>query len=145
MHMNAPNAIREKGEKVLVIDDNAGILFVMRKALELKGYEVHTSDAFTGVDAVEKIAPNLMYLDISLVGKDGREVAQELKGDARTKHIPIVILTAYPNADELAREAGADDYLSKPFELAELWKMTAKYTAGSEKGPALQLARTRAV
>ena len=71
------------------------------------------------------------------MGKDGREVAQELKGDARTKHIPIIILTAYPNADELAREAGADDFLPKPFELADLWKMTAKHTVRSEKEPAL--------
>lgn len=127
MRMNAPNAVRGRA-KVLVIDDNSGILFVMRKALELKGYEVHTSDTFTGIDAVEKIAPDLMYLDISLVGKDGRDVAQELKGHERTKHVPIVILTAYPNADELAKEAGADGFLPKPFELADLWEMTAKYT-----------------
>ena len=125
--MGTPNAIGE-GRKVLVIDDNPGILFVMRKALELKGYEVHTSDKFTGVDAVQKIAPDLMYLDISLMGKDGREVSRELKGDERTKHIPIIILTAYPNADELAKESGADGYLSKPFELADLWAMTAKHT-----------------
>jgi len=128
MHMSAPNTVRG-GAKVLVIDDNAGILFAMRKALEMKGYKVHTFDTFTGVDAVKKVAPDLMYLDISLVGQDGREVAQELKGDERTKHIPIVILTAYPNADELAKEAGGDGHLSKPFELAELWKMTAKYTS----------------
>jgi CheY-like chemotaxis protein len=125
--MSARNAVRRA--KVLVIDDNAGILFVMQKALELKGYKVHTSDSFTGVDEVEKLAPDLLYLDISLVGQDGREVAQELKGDERTKHIPIVILTAYPNADQLAREAGADDYLSKPFELKQLWEMTARYTS----------------
>ena len=93
---------------------------------------INTS-SFTGVDAVEKVAPELLYLDISLVGQDGREVAQELKGDESTKHIPIVILTAYPNADELAKEAGGDGHLSKPFELAELWKMTAKYTPTSEK------------
>ena len=132
--MHVPDTIREK---VLVIDDNPGILFAMRKALAVKEYEVCVSDTFTGVDAVAKIAPDLIYLDISLVGKDGREVAQELKGDGRTKHIPIVILTAYPNAGELAREAGADDFLPKPFELAELWKMTAKYAVISEKVPVL--------
>ena len=124
--MGTPNAICE-GKKVLVIDDNSGILFVMRKALALKGYEVHTSDTFTGVDAVQKIAPDMVYLDISLVGKDGREVTQELKSDERTKNIPIIILTAYPNAKELAKEAGADDYLPKPFELTDLWDMTAKH------------------
>ncbi len=144
MHMKVLSVLRE-GAKVMVIDDNVGILFVMRKALELKGYEVHTYEAFIGVAAVEKGAPDLIYLDISLVGKDGREVAQELKGDGKTKHIPIVILTAYPNADELAREAGADDFLSKPFELADLWKMTTKHTAVSKKGPLPGLARAYAV
>ena len=122
-------------KRVLVIDDNTGILFVMQKALDLKEYEVHISETFVGADGVEKVAPDLIYLDISLVGKDGREVAQELKNDERTKNIPIVILTAYPNADELAKEARADDYLSKPFELADLWEMTAKHTARSEKTP----------
>lgn len=112
---------------ILVIDDNAGILFVLRKALELKGYEVHTSDTYYGVEAVEKIASDLMYLDISLVGIDGREVCQELKSDTRTKHIPIIILTAYPNADELAKEAGANDFLPKPFDIEALWKMTVKH------------------
>ena len=116
-------------KKVLVIDDNAGILFVMQKALDLKEYDVHISETFAGVDGVEKIAPDLIFLDISLIEQDGREVAQKLKANERTKHIPIVILTAYPNADELAKEAGADDYLSKPFDLADLWKMTAKYTS----------------
>lgn len=96
----------------------------------MKEYDVVISETFAGVDSIEKSAPNLIYLDISLVGKDGREVAQELKNDERTKNIPIVILTAYPNADELAEEAGADGYLPKPFELEHLWKMTAKYTSG---------------
>ncbi|MDO8624308.1 MAG: response regulator [bacterium] len=124
--MNTTATMRKK---VLVIDDNSGILFVLQKALKLKEYEVHVSETFAGIDAVENLAPDLIFLDISLVGVDGREVAQELKGNDRTRHIPIVILTAYPNADELAKEAGADGYLSKPFELRELWEMTAKYTA----------------
>ncbi len=129
--MSTPTAQKKR---ILVIDDNAGILFVMQKALDLKEYDVHVSETFAGVDSVEKITPNLLFLDISLVGQDGREVAKKLKADERTKHIPIVILTAYPNADELAREAGADDHLSKPFDLADLWKMAAKYTGESEKG-----------
>ena len=120
-------------KKVLVIDDNPGILFAMQEALRLKDYDVHISEMFAGVEKIEKSAPDLIYLDISLVGQDGREVTKELKGDGRTKNIPIIILTAYPNANELTKEAGADDYLSKPFELENLWKMTAKYTSGAKK------------
>jgi len=114
--------------KVLVIDDNPGILFVMQQALELQDYDVQTAETFAGVEAIGEIAPDLIYLDISLVGQDGRKVTQELKGDRRTKDIPVIILTAYPNADELTKEAGANDYLPKPFELEHLWEMTAKHT-----------------
>jgi DNA-binding response OmpR family regulator len=129
--MNTATSIRKK---VLVIDDNAGILFVMQQALQLKDYDVYIFETFSGVGVIEKSAPHLIYLDISLIGKDGREVSRELKNNARTKNIPIIILTAYPNADELTKEAGADDYLPKPFELAHLWEMTEKYTSGSRKG-----------
>lgn len=113
--------------KVLVIDDNKGILFCLRQALTLKGYVVETAETFEGVAAVQKIAPNMLFLDISLVGQDGREVSRELKGDARTGHIPIVILTAYPNASDLAKEAQADGFLPKPFDLADLWKIAEKH------------------
>ena len=118
----------DRKKKVLVIDDNAGILFVLQQALELKQYEVHTAEAFAGIEAIERIAPDLICLDVSLIGQDGRDVARELKADIRTKHIPIIILTAYPNAGDMAAEAGANDFLSKPFELKLLWEKAAKYT-----------------
>lgn len=121
-------------KKILVIDDNQGILFSTKEALRLKDYDVYTSETFVGVDAIIKIMPDLIYLDISLVGQDGRVVAQELKGNERTRHIPIVILTAYPNAVEIAKEAGADDYLSKPFELSGLLEMTAKHISSLANG-----------
>ncbi len=120
-------------KKVLVIDDNPGILFAMQEALKLKDYDVHISETFAGVKKIAKSAPDMIYLDISLVGQDGREVTKQLKADVRTKTIPVIILTAYPNAEQLAKEAGADDYLPKPFELAHLWEMTAKYTVSSDK------------
>ncbi len=116
-------------KKVLVIDDNTGILFVLQQALELKQYEVHISETYPGIDFVRNISPDLICLDVSLVGQDGRDVARELKADPRTKHIPIILLTAYPNAEDMARESGANDFLSKPFELTLLWEMAAKYTA----------------
>jgi len=114
--------------KVLVIDDNSGILFIMRQALEIKKYRVYTEESFDGVDAVAKIAPDLIYLDISLAGHDGREVSRELKSAEATRHIPVVILTAHPDMEQLTKEAEADDHMPKPFELEHLWKITAKYT-----------------
>ncbi len=103
----------------------------MREALELKGYEVYTTETFDGVASIEKTAPDLIYLDVSLLGTDGRVASQKLKKYIGTKNIPIIMLTAHVNAPELAREAHANSYLSKPFELAQLWQMTAAYTSSS--------------
>ena len=116
-------------KKILIIDDNAGILFVMRQALEMKGYAVQVSKTFTGISTIAKDSPDLIYLDVSLLGKDGRDVSRELKRSESTKNIPIVILTAHVNAQELSNEAGANSFLSKPFELTQLWKKTAAYTS----------------
>ena len=114
-------------KKILVIDDNSGILFAMQQALQMKEYDVHIAESFMGVAAIEKCAPHLIYLDVSLLDHDGREVSRELKRSEGTKNIPIIMLTAHPNADGLAQEAGADGYLPKPFDLTDLWEKTAKY------------------
>lgn len=115
-------------KKVLIINDNWGILFAMQKALELKNYTVQTADSFAGMETIINDPPNLIFLDVNLLKEDGRTVSQELKGHAATKNIPIIILTGYSNGEELRAEAGADDHILKPFELAHLWEMTAKYT-----------------
>jgi CheY-like chemotaxis protein len=115
-------------KKVLVIDDSIAMAFIMKKALELKDYEVRTEETFMGLESIKKEIPNLIFLDVSLAGKDGRDVARELKQNVDTKDIPIVMLTAYLNASQLAEEAGADGYLSKPFGLVNLWEQAAKYT-----------------
>lgn len=122
-------------KKILIIDDNLGILFVMKQALEMKGYEVQTSEVFAGIAAVVKSAPDLIYLDVSLLGKDGRDIARELKTHAKTEDIPIIMLTAHANPEILAEEAGANSFLPKPFDLAHLWQKTAEY-AGVLKTPA---------
>ena len=96
----------------------------MREALTLKDYDVVTSETFESVAVVEKIAPDLLYLDISLVGQDGREISRELKGDTRTQHIPIVILTAYPNALDIAKEAGG----GLAYSIGKYGEKTGKYS-----------------
>jgi two-component system alkaline phosphatase synthesis response regulator PhoP len=116
-------------KKVIVIDDNVGILFGIKEALKFKGYDVFTFETYNGVDEIEKIAPDLIFLDISLVGCNGREVSLELKSDKRTKNIPIILITAQHNAEEIVKEARANDLLAKPFELEDLWSLAEKHTA----------------
>lgn len=118
-----------KKKKVLVIDDNIGVLFIIQKALEVKNYEVKTLDTFLSLEGIEKINPDLIFLDVALAGADGCIISQELKRNKTTRHIPIIMLTGYSDAKNLAEEAGADDYITKPFELANLWEITVKHTA----------------
>jgi two-component system alkaline phosphatase synthesis response regulator PhoP/two-component system response regulator MtrA len=123
------NKIIPPKKKILIIDDNPGILFALQKALELDGYEVDATAVFEGAEGVSISSPDLIFLDIFLASQDGREITRELKGCKGTKHIPIVILSAYPGIEELAKEAGADDHLAKPFELAALFALAKKHTA----------------
>lgn len=108
---------------ILVVDDMRGNRDVLRRLLEREGYEVRTSHA--GADAirlVDDLAPDLVLTDVRMPGMDGLELCRRLKSSDDTRLIPVVLLTARAEAeDRLAGiEAGADDFLSKPFNHEEL-------------------------
>lgn len=108
-------------KKILVVDDDEGILDALSLILEEEGYEVETT--IKGQETFAKIAsfqPALILLDMLLSGNDGRHICRALKADKKTKSIPIIMISAHPNAKAGAIEAGADDFLAKPFEREEL-------------------------
>ena len=105
-------------ERILVVDDEEDILELVRFHLTREGYQLTL--AATGEDALKKAKHetfDLIVLDLMLPGLDGLEVAKALKADARTKSVPIVMLTAKgEDADVVSGlEIGADDYITKPF------------------------------
>jgi two-component system phosphate regulon response regulator PhoB len=105
-------------EHILVIDDEEDILELLKFNLSREGYQV--TCGLTGEEALklaQKELPSLIILDLMLPGIDGLEVARLLKGDMKTREIPIVMLTAKgEEADVVAGlELGADDYVVKPF------------------------------
>ena len=63
------------------------------------------------------IIPRLLLMDMLLSGTDGRDVCRRLKTDPSTSHIKIIMMSAHPDADKSCREAGADDFISKPFDM----------------------------
>jgi len=108
-------------EQVLVVDDDPRILSMMRRGLIFAGYDVETAD--TGELALEKTLdalPDLVILDVGLPGIDGLEVCRRLR--AAESRLPILLLTARDRVpDRVAGlDAGADDYLIKPFAFDEL-------------------------
>lgn len=109
--------------KLLIVDDSAELLGVLRAGFKSAGYVVRT--AGTGLDAIRKartFAPDLIVLDLVLPEMDGFAICEILKKDRNTASIPIVVLTGL--SSQLSRfaglECGADEYLTKPFNFQEL-------------------------
>jgi DNA-binding response OmpR family regulator len=110
-------------KRVLVIDDLPENVFMLQDRLEHEGYEVLTAyDGQTGIDkAIEEI-PDLILLDVMMPDITGIEVCKTLVKDPRTKNIPIILVTAKSGAEDTKEglEAGAFDYIKKPFNRIEL-------------------------
>jgi pilus assembly protein CpaE len=109
--------------RVLAIDDNQINLKMISATLVHGGYEAYISES--GADAltrVDQIKPDLIVLDIDMPEMDGYEVCQTLRKRPGTSHTPIMMLTAHDTLEEKVRgfEVGADDYMTKPFQPAEL-------------------------
>ena len=105
-------------EKILVVDDEEDILELVRHHLKREGYEVRCAETGERALQIAKSEPlNLIILDLMLPGIDGLEVTRLLKGDPRTQHIPILMLTAKGEESDVVAglELGADDYVTKPF------------------------------
>jgi two-component system response regulator MprA len=121
MVMNGASATRPR---LLVVDDDASITAFLKRALSYEGYQVETAmDGPSGLAAARDNPPDLVILDIMLPGIDGVELLRRLRaGETETGALPILMLTARDEvSDRVAGlDAGADDYLVKPFALEEL-------------------------
>lgn len=109
--------------KILVIEDDPLILTLIKATLTREGYEVVTADnGSDGLRLVEETHPQLVVLDITMPGLNGYQVCHYLRSEASTMHLPIIMVTALSRPADQRRgfELGADDYLSKPFQLTEL-------------------------
>jgi DNA-binding response OmpR family regulator len=114
--------------RILIVDDDEGILEAFRAMLEGDEYEVVVTPNGEELLSLSKnILPDLIILDVLLSGIDGRDICKAFKNDPTTKDIPLIMISAHPNAEESVREVNADDYLKKPFEMDELLQKVAKY------------------
>jgi two-component system response regulator MprA len=107
--------------QVLIVDDEPALRQALRRALELDGYEVHLAgDGLAAQRALAEHSPDAVVLDVMMPGADGLEVCRRLRSSGN--HVPILLLTVRNRvADVVAGlDAGADDYITKPFAVAEL-------------------------
>ena len=117
-------------KKILLVDDEVDLVKMIRFALERIGFTVLVSN--DGEDALRQARednPDLIILDIMLPKLDGYQVCHLLKSDQRYKHIPILMLTAKAQQKDkaLGMEIGADEYITKPFEMNELMEKIKSY------------------
>lgn len=115
-------------KKVFIFDDNPDILELCKLILEDAGYEIKTSASSNHiVDQVQGFMPDLIFMDNWLPDIGGIEATQALKSHPDLKHIPVIYFSANNDVRTLAEQAGADTYLSKPFDIVALEEIVDSY------------------
>ena len=121
--MSAPSSSTERARRVLVVEDERDIAALIAYQLTREGFRVETvGNGHDAISAVGREVPDLVVLDRMLPGLSGDEVLQALRGEAATRTVPILVLTAKKEQEDRIEgfELGADDYLTKPFSPREL-------------------------
>ena len=135
--------------KILIIDDNADTVELLKKRFRADGYD--TAEAYDGEQGLQKVSeyePDVIVLDVMMPNMSGYEVCEKLKGDEITKHIPILMLTAKSEVPDKVKglDIGAEGYITKPFDYKEVaarvrsllsQKNASKEQAEKEKSAAL--------
>jgi DNA-binding response OmpR family regulator len=114
--------------RILVVDDDVGILDALALVLGEERYEVETAERGEDLSGkLESFDPHLILLDVLISGTDGRHLCRRLKQQNSTKNIPVIMISAHPSARQGAMKCGAEDFLAKPFETRELFKKIRQY------------------
>jgi DNA-binding response OmpR family regulator len=119
-------------KKILIVDDETTISSYLQKKFTKLGYTVYVAN--DGEDAVKQsflMLPGIILLDVKLPKLNGIEVCKRLKNDDRTKHIPVIMLSAKAQSFEIRQglEAGADKYLCKPVSFPDILKEIQAFEA----------------
>ena len=116
--------------KILYIEDNEYNRKIVRQLVSHTPYQlVEAIDGESGVTVAQQELPDLILMDVQLPKMSGLDATRALKGDPRTRHIPIIVITSFALSGdrEKAAEAGADSYLAKPYSPRELMALVRQY------------------
>lgn len=123
-------------KKVLVLDDDTGILEVMQEVLSYAGFQV---DAFSDTEDIQQLIsvlqPDLLIMDYRLNGKNGGTLCTLVKENPSTAHLPVILYSAYPGVLQAAGQFGCDAFIAKPFDLAELITKVTELTSFVPEAP----------
>lgn len=116
-------------KKILIVDEDEGLLSVMKEALNYEGFDVkgvvQTGDVFSHINAYN---PDIIILD-DLTGSRGlKEICYQIKNNQQTSGLPVMIMSAYPPFLSTIHDCGCNDFIAKPFDLSELVTRLKKQT-----------------
>lgn len=123
--------MKPRTQTILIVDDDEDILDMLMLFLEECGYRVQTSTDGAYLHTFSQGMPDLLLLDIWLSGYHGGDLCRQLKSQPATRHLPILLVSANRETEAIAREVGADGFISKPFDLDYLLS-TIKCHLGAE-------------
>jgi len=125
-----------KKEKILVLDDDPDIGTMIKMMLEYKGYTVSVSDrADQAAEVLQSNDIDLVIMDMLLSGVNGTDLCSELKKNSSTSGIPVIMISAHPNAKEICLLAGADEFISKPFDMQDILSKIDRLISAIKSGP----------
>jgi two-component system cell cycle response regulator DivK len=126
---NQEEASRHR-KRILIVEDNALNLKLLVDLLDAHGYRTFsTGDGLEAINLAREIRPDLILMDVQLPDVSGLEITRWLKEDDRTKHIPVVAVTAFAMAgdERRARDSGCDGYIAKPIMVADFLDTIARF------------------
>ena len=132
---NSPTMTDNSSKTLLIIDDNSDLRAYIRSSLESTYKIIEASNGRTGLQSAQTNQPDLIVSDVMMPVMDGLQLASELKSSQQTAHIPLILLTAKSTKRDTVEglQQGADDYLSKPFDSAELAARIASQLAQKQR------------
>lgn len=117
----------KKIKRILIVDDDPDVLSAIRMLLEIQNFSVKTASRGEQIEALCMVAPDLILMDVWLGAEDGRLIAQRLKRQKATKHIPILMMSSHPTVYKTITDYNVDGFIAKPFDVEVLVKKINNY------------------
>jgi CheY-like chemotaxis protein len=115
-------------KKILLVDDDEAVRKLLGAHLTEKGFEVQTaSDGLIALESLRKSVPAVVVLDVIMPNMDGYGMLREMKKDPKLRAVPVVVLTAREMMRDVFVQEGIQDFIVKPYDLEELYRVLAKY------------------
>ena len=124
-------------KKILIVDDEQDIVESLKFVLESTGYNCFTAlNGEDGLKLAKELIPDLIILDVMMPKINGYKISRLLKFDNKYKNIPILMITARSQEEDklIGEETGADEYITKPFDLDDVLRLVEKYLSKENDG-----------